>query len=551
YGQTGLLTGKLLDDKGAALTYANVSLLRSPDTTFVSGAVTNNEGFFSIPTPAVGKYILRISAIGFIENKTAVFEVSRESFNKDFGNITLKQDEKTLKEVSVTALRPTITQLADRMVVSVEGTAMAAGSTAYAVLAKSPGVFIDQEGNIQLNGRGGVTVMLNGKLTYLSARDLRSLLEGMSAENIKNIEIITNPSSKYDAEGSSGILNINLKKNVRQGMNGSVYTGYTYNGKQSGYTAGGNINYNNGRWNSFLNLDFSHRVGGREATFTRVFYGTNKTTYFDQNATGNFMAEGPPTIRIGTDYTINDKQSIGVMGYFNTNTAKQDFLTETLIGNSPKLPYQFIDADNYSENTYKNFTTNLHYQNKIDTLGTLLSTDLDYVKITNRGASDYYNYFTDLSNNQHSQDFLYTSMPNGYDIYSAKVDFALVVDSLTTGSADRDAHLKGPDFFDSANYPKISFKGTKYESVDDDGSYELYGDLTVKNTTRNIKLDVEFGGVVKDPWGNTKAGFTINGKINRKDFGLVWNVVTEAGGILVGEEVKIACEVQLIEHRDA
>jgi polyisoprenoid-binding protein YceI len=137
------------------------------------------------------------------------------------------------------------------------------------------------------------------------------------------------------------------------------------------------------------------------------------------------------------------------------------------------------------------------------------------------------------------------------DFMKAKVNFSTDVNSLTTGSADRDAHLKGPDFFDAAKYPVITFRATKYEAVDNDGSYELYGDLTVKNVTRNIKMDVEFGGVVKDPWGNTKAGFTINGKINRKDFGLEWNVVTEAGGILVGEEVKIALEVQLIEHRDS
>jgi polyisoprenoid-binding protein YceI len=136
------------------------------------------------------------------------------------------------------------------------------------------------------------------------------------------------------------------------------------------------------------------------------------------------------------------------------------------------------------------------------------------------------------------------------DFMKAKVTFTIQVASLTTGNADRDAHLKGPDFFDAAKYPSINFKATKYESVDGDGSYELFGDLTVKEVTRTIKLDVEFGGVVKDPWGNTKAGFTINGKINRKDFGLVWNVVTEAGGILVGEEVKIACEAQLIEHRE-
>ncbi len=137
------------------------------------------------------------------------------------------------------------------------------------------------------------------------------------------------------------------------------------------------------------------------------------------------------------------------------------------------------------------------------------------------------------------------------DFMRAKVSFTTKVASLTTGNADRDAHLKGPDFFDAAAYPEITFVGTGCESVDNDGSYELYGDLTVKGITKNIRLDVEFGGVIKDPWGNTKAGFTVNGKVPRKDFGLVWNVVTEAGGVLVGEEVKIACEIQLIEHRDS
>ena len=154
------------------------------------------------------------------------------NITKDFGNIGLKSESKTLQEVSITALRPTITMKADRMVVSVEGTAMAAGTNAYSVLAKAPGVFIDPEGNIQLNGRSGVTVMIDGRLTFLSARDLRSMLEGMSAENLKNIEIITNPSAKYDAEGTSGILNINLKKNTQRGMNGSLYSNLAFNEAQ-------------------------------------------------------------------------------------------------------------------------------------------------------------------------------------------------------------------------------------------------------------------------------------------------------------------------------
>lgn len=135
------------------------------------------------------------------------------------------------------------------------------------------------------------------------------------------------------------------------------------------------------------------------------------------------------------------------------------------------------------------------------------------------------------------------------DFMTAKVRVAVDIDSISTGSADRDKHLRSPDFFDVNTYKEIIFETTKYESVDNDGSYELYGDLTIRGITKNIKLAVEFGGVVKDPWGNTRAGFTINGKINRKDFGLTWNAATEAGGVMVGDEVKIYGEVQLIKKQ--
>jgi len=135
------------------------------------------------------------------------------------------------------------------------------------------------------------------------------------------------------------------------------------------------------------------------------------------------------------------------------------------------------------------------------------------------------------------------------DFMKAKISFSADVDSISTGNEQRDAHLKSADFFDAANNPQIKFVATKYENVDNDGSYELYGDLTIRGITKNVKLDVEFGGVVKDPYGNTKAGFTINGKIKRKDFGLHWDAVTEAGGIVVSDEVRIMCEIQLIEQQ--
>lgn len=133
----------------------------------------------------------------------------------------------------------------------------------------------------------------------------------------------------------------------------------------------------------------------------------------------------------------------------------------------------------------------------------------------------------------------------GEDFMSAEIDFWLNPASINTGDEKRDTHLKAADFFDVENFKEIHFTGNTYEDVDKDGSYELYGDLTIKGIKKQIKLDVEFGGIVKDPWGNEKALFKINGKINRKDWGLNWNAALETGGILVSEEVWINCEVEL------
>lgn len=135
------------------------------------------------------------------------------------------------------------------------------------------------------------------------------------------------------------------------------------------------------------------------------------------------------------------------------------------------------------------------------------------------------------------------------DFTNAKISFTADVDSISTGNEQRDGHLKSADFFDAEKFPQIKFTATKYENIDNDGSYELYGDFTIKDVTKNIKLSVEFGGVVKDAYGNTKAGFTINGKIDRKDFGLTWSAVTEAGGVVVSDEVRLIAEIQLIEQQ--
>ena len=133
----------------------------------------------------------------------------------------------------------------------------------------------------------------------------------------------------------------------------------------------------------------------------------------------------------------------------------------------------------------------------------------------------------------------------GDDFMSAEIDCWINAASVDTGNADRDKHIKAADFFDVENHAQLTFQANTVENVDNDGSYELWGNLAIKGISKKIKLDVEFGGVVKDPWGNEKAVFSINGKISRKDWELNWNAALETGGLLVSDEVKINCEIQL------
>jgi polyisoprenoid-binding protein YceI len=128
-----------------------------------------------------------------------------------------------------------------------------------------------------------------------------------------------------------------------------------------------------------------------------------------------------------------------------------------------------------------------------------------------------------------------------------KIEFAADVDSIDTNNEQRDAHLKSADFFKAEEHPQIKFSGKRYEANGDEG--KLYGDLTIAGTTKPVTLNVEFGGIVVDPYGQTKAGFTVTGKISRKEFGLTWNAVTEAGNVVISDDIKINAEIQLVKQQ--
>lgn len=144
-------------------------------------------------------------------------------------------------------------------------------------------------------------------------------------------------------------------------------------------------------------------------------------------------------------------------------------------------------------------------------------------------------------------DFDISATTSGDDFSTAQFNFSAVVDSISTGVTDRDAHLKSDDFFNAEQYPVLSFKSTDVTKKDED-NYTITGDMTIRDVTKKVQFDAEFGGIVQDPYGQTKAGLTLNGKLKRSEYGLKWSAVTEAGSIVVSDDIKLHGEVQLVKQ---
>ncbi len=427
FGQIGSLSGSLMDQNEESVPFATVAVMKLPDSTVVTGSTTEMDGTFNLKSPENGKYVLRFSAIGFESTFTPLFEIASSDFSRDFGLVILKEEITMLNEVMVETWRPQVELEADKMVVRVEGTALAAGSTAFEVISRSPGVTVDQNGNFKLNGKSGISVMVDGRLTYLSPKELQTFLEAMPAENIKNIELIHNPSAKYDAEGTAGILNITLRKNINSGLNGSVYGGYTY--KELHLFHGGvNLNYKKGKWNSWLALDVSERGRVRDQEMQRYFTG--------EAGRSNLIQEGLetktqliPSVNLGTEYEINEKHRVGFMAQSTFMDRVTDWNTLSEITDEETADRTTIDARNHLEENYTNSRFNLNYTGDLDTLGTRISADLDYINLDKEVNSNFLNrYFT---NSTSETERLLNLTLSDYDIYAARFEVSLPLNSAS------------------------------------------------------------------------------------------------------------------------
>jgi len=415
------IRGQIKDQNGASLPFVNVALLASESGAMITGAVSDDKGEFKIESIKSGKAQLVISSIGFETYKSEEFEI-KAGLTKDFGAITLQEEMAALGEVTVKATRPEVIIEADKTTINIEGTVMSEGNTALDVIGRSPGVYVDQDGKINLNGRSGVTVMINDRQTYMSADDLANFLRAMPADNIKSIEIINNPTSRFDAEGAAGVINIKLKKNNMDGVFGNVQAGGQYNEQYAPFV-GISLNVKKGKWTNNASLNHNEYAVYNDLEINRNFQLEEGISRFDQvgritTRNKNLFFNG------GSDYEINKNHSVGLNLQASKSEGSDNNNSSTNVDNPGTLERDKIFSFNESVGNRERIFGNLHYLGLLDTLGTKLTADIDYTKMWAKGNSLLNNSF--WGNDQESQatqDRILNINEMDYNIFTAKVDF--------------------------------------------------------------------------------------------------------------------------------
>jgi iron complex outermembrane receptor protein len=424
FAQTAKVTGTVIDDHQTPVSFATISLLRAKDSSLVKGTLGTDGGTFVLERVAAGAYIVKATAVGYGKGVSQPFTIAAGADAFAVPTITMPSAAQALKTVSVQASRPLIEHQADRTVMNVENSVLAAGNSAMEILQRAPGVSVDKDDNISLKGKQGVTVMINDKLTYLTSAQLATLLRSTDGTTIKSIEVITNPSAKYDASGNSGIINIKLKKNKDAGTNGSLTAGvgYGFKGKDNESL---NINHKQGNLNVFATLSHNDNTNQQSIQIKRIITAPAiPTAYFNQY-TDLRSTKHNNSYRFGADYDLSPKNTIGfvVNGYSNTENDRID--NPTFIGRSFDRADSSLHTVSTNKQTYKDFAANVNDVWKIDTAGQQINADLDYSRFRNDANAQYMtNFFLPDGSVQHPPAFLGNQTPSVITIRTAKVDYA-------------------------------------------------------------------------------------------------------------------------------
>ena len=409
------VTGSVYDQQTKPVASANIALLLAKDSSLVKTAVSNSKGEFEITVIKNGSYLLSYSLVGFEKIYSSPFSLT-EGENFKARTVSLLPTVSKLAGVTVVARKPLIEVRADKTVFNVEASINATGSNALELLQKSPGIQVDNNENISMKGKSGVRVYVDGKMMQLDTKDLAAYLKSINSSDMEAIEMISNPSAKYDASGNAGIINIRLKKNKKFGTNGSANLGFVQGVTPKG-NGSVNLNYRDKKVNLFSNV--GGFIGDNQNLMD--FYRIQKDTLYDQQSV-NTNSNKNINVKAGADYFIDQKNTIGVMATTNFSNADSRSSSSTQIYYQPANQYvKSLLAYNNIPGSRTNANFNLNYR-YVDTTGREINFDADYGLFRGVGRSYQPNNYYGLNNNLLYSIINRNSTPTDIDIYTAKVD---------------------------------------------------------------------------------------------------------------------------------
>ena len=416
------IKGRVIDNAQEPVELANVVLCNTSDSVIVAYAITESDGQFTMAVKQSGNFYLTVRFIGYSTYISKNFNSSRDLTLED---IILMEDAEMLGTVTVIGQRRFVEQHADKMVINPDASITTASENILDMLAKSPGVIVDKDGNISIKGKSGISVLIDNKPTRLSGEQLAAMLRNLQSTSIDRIEIIENPPAKYDAEGSSGIINLKTKQGTMQGWNGSLTTGTQYS-ERFRNNNGLDLNYRNEKWNFYGNFYGGFNNNWNTIDLERRFLdGTLFKEIGNNSSSSNFGGA-----KVGTDYRLNKNHVIGAMAFYSFrsyDSGEQAIYTDISKNN---ILFQREKTVSIGEEDGYDLNFNLNYRWDIDSTENL-SVDMDYVQYN-------FNNYTDMNTQYDPYQLPYitlTKQNSETNIYSFKADYENTLSEKTKLSA--------------------------------------------------------------------------------------------------------------------
>ncbi|MBV8255149.1 MAG: TonB-dependent receptor [Chitinophaga sp.] len=487
--QAQSIIGKVSDDKGAPLTGATVSLLKAKDSSLVKLGLTK-EGNYVFQDVPHDTLLVTVSHVGFEMLYSLPFYFSEKAVNLQ--TMQLHTVSSNLKGIGVSARKPVVEVRPDKIVLNVENTINATGSDALELLRKSPGVVVDKDDHLSLNGKNGVLVYIDGRPSPLNAQDLSNYLKSLSSAQIEAIEIISNPSVQYEAAGTAGIINIKLKKNKSIGLNGSITAGVSIS-RHTRTDDGFSLNYRNEKLNAFGSYTGSFGSTGMDFNLYRIV----QDTAFDQKSDIRFNNRSH-NFKTGIDYTLDAKNSIGVLlnGSFASPSLENHNYTPIMHAPSGNVA-RILDASNNDNMKNNNVNVNLNYAYK-DSIGRLLTVNGDYGYYSLSSTQWQPNTYlqSDGKTIIGTKNYLIES-PTHIDIYSVKVDYEQGLGKGRLGVGGKFGYVKTDNTFNQYN--------------------DLGGKVTIDNTASNFFKYAENVNALYARYSRDFKGFSLQGGLRAEN----------------------------------